>query len=88
MERRAHLRALIVGALGLGVSKAQLNAGAKPIHLFVEMDVDPKNEEEMLSNFRRIFVPEAKKHPGFISVKMLRFRKVMLGDGSSRELSV
>ena len=79
MKRRAHLKALAMGALGLGMSKAQVKAGAKPIHLFVEMEVDPKNEKEMLNNFHNIFVPEAKKHPGFISVKMLKFRKVMMG---------
>ena len=43
------------------------------------MEVDPKNEKEMLSNFQNIFLPEAKKHPGFISVKMLKFQKGMLG---------
>jgi antibiotic biosynthesis monooxygenase (ABM) superfamily enzyme len=79
MKRRAQLKTLLIGALGLSLSKAQIKAGAKPIHLFVEMEVDPKNEKEMLSNFHNIFVPEAKKHPGFISVKMLKFRKVMLG---------
>jgi len=79
MRRRAHLKALVIGALGLGVGKGQVKTGTKPIHLFVEMEVDGKNENEMLNNFHNIFVPEAKKHPGFISVKMLKFRKVMLG---------
>lgn len=80
MRRRAHLKALVMTALGLRLSKAQLKTGAaRPIQLFVEMEVDPKNENEMLSNFHNIFVPEAKKHPGFISVKMLKFRKLMLG---------
>ena len=79
MKRRAHLKALVIGALGLGAGKAQVNTGTKPIHLFVEMEVDGKSEKEMLNNFHNIFVPEAKKHPGFISVKMLKFRKVMLG---------
>lgn len=80
MRRRAHLKALVMTALGLRLSKAQLKTGAaRPIQLFVEMEVDPKNEKEMLSNFHNIFVPEAKKHPGFISVKMLKFRKLMLG---------
>ena len=79
MQRRAHLKALLFGALGLGLDKADAKEGAEPIHLFVEMEVDPKNEKEMLSNFHNIFVPEAKKHPGFISVKMLKFRKVVLG---------
>jgi heme-degrading monooxygenase HmoA len=79
MLRRAHLKALVFGAFGFGLGKAQVSGAVKPIHLFVEMEVDPKNEKQMLSNFHNIFVPEAKKHPGFISVKMLKFQKVMLG---------
>jgi antibiotic biosynthesis monooxygenase (ABM) superfamily enzyme len=80
MRRRAHLKALVMTALGLRLSKAQVKTGAaRPIQLFVEMEVDPKNEKDMLNNFHSIFVPEAKKHPGFISVKMLKFRKVVLG---------
>ena len=79
MKRRAHLKALAISALGLGIGKPQMKAGAKPIHLFVEMEVDPKNDKEMLHNFHTIFVPEARKHPGFISVKMLKFRGVMMG---------
>lgn len=79
MGRRTHLKALVLGAFGLGISKAQVKGGAKPIQLFVEMEVDPKNEKEMLSNFHNIFVPEARKHPGFISVKLLKFRTVVLG---------
>jgi hypothetical protein len=36
------------------------------------MEVDPTNEKEMLNNFHNILVPEAKKHPGFISVKLMK----------------
>jgi hypothetical protein len=73
MRRRTHLKALAMGALGLGLNEAQVKAGGRPIHLFVEMEVDPKNGKEMLSNFHNFFVPEARKHSGFISVKMLKF---------------
>jgi antibiotic biosynthesis monooxygenase (ABM) superfamily enzyme len=79
MKRRTHLKALLLAPLGLSQAQAQTRA-AKPIQLFVEMQVDPAQEKEMLSNFHRIFVPEAKKHPGYISVKMLKFRQVMQGD--------
>jgi antibiotic biosynthesis monooxygenase (ABM) superfamily enzyme len=79
MKRRTHLKALLLAPLGLSQAQAQTGA-AKPIQLFVEMQVDPAQEKEMLSNFHRIFVPEAKKHPGYISVKILKFRQVMQGD--------
>ena len=33
----------------------------------------------MLHNFRTIFEPAARKHPGFIDVKMLKLRSTMQG---------
>ena len=81
MKRRTHLKTLLLASLGLSNSEAQGKA-ADPIHLFVEMQVDPASEKQMLDNFHNIFVPEAKKHPGFISVKMMKFRRLMQGDGT------
>ena len=79
MKRRTHLKALLFAPLGLSQTQAQTRA-AKPIQLFVEMEVDPSQEKQMLSTFHNTFVPEAKKHPGYISVKMLKFRQVMQGN--------
>ena len=79
MKRRTHLKALLLASLGMSQSQAQAKA-AKPIHLFVEMDVDPAREKEMLNNFHKVFVPEAKKHPGYISVRLMKFRQVMQGN--------
>ena len=81
MKRRTHLKALLLAPLGLSNSEAQGRA-TKPIHLFVEMQVDPAREKEMLDHFHNTFVPEAKKHPGFISVKMMKFRKLIQGNGT------
>jgi len=82
MKRRTHLKALLLAPLGLSQSQAQVKA-AKPIHLFVDMDVDPAHEKEMLHNFHDIFVPEAKKHPGYISVRLMKFRQVIQGNITS-----
>jgi antibiotic biosynthesis monooxygenase (ABM) superfamily enzyme len=79
MKRRTHLKTLIFASLGLSRGEAETKAGT-PIHLFVEMQVDPAHEKEMLSNFHNIFVPEAKKHPGYISVKMMKFHQLMQGN--------
>jgi len=81
MKRRTHLKTLLLASLGLSNSEAQGKA-ADPIHLFVEMQVDPASEKQMLDNFHNTFVPEAKKHPGFISVKMMKFQKVMQGSAT------
>ena len=81
MKRRTHLKTLLLASLGLSNSEAQGKAG-NSIHLFVEMQVDPASEKQMLDNFHNTFVPEAKKHPGFISVKMMKFQKVMQGSAT------
>jgi len=85
MNRRMHLRSMLGSALAAAVigplSRAQ--AAKKPIQLFVEMEVEPSREKEMLDNFHNIFVPEARKHPGYISVKLLKLRSVVQGPASS-----
>ena len=81
MKRRTHLKTLLLASLGLSNSEAQGKVG-NPIHLFVEMQVDPASEKQMLDNFHNTFVPEAKKHPGFISVRMMKFQKVMQGSAT------
>ena len=45
----------------------------------IEMDVAPAREKEMLRIFHETFVPEAVKHEGYIRVKMLKKRAVLLG---------
>jgi antibiotic biosynthesis monooxygenase (ABM) superfamily enzyme len=77
MNRRTHVKWLLAGASA--VTATQAAQTKKPIQLFVEMEVVPSREKEMLDNFNNIFLPEAKKHPGYISVKLLRLRKVMQG---------
>lgn len=85
MNRRMHLRSMLgsaLAAVAIGpLGKAQ--AGKKPIQLFVEMEVEPPHEKEMLDNFHNIFLPEAKKYPGYISVKILKLRSVVQGPATS-----
>ena len=47
-------------------------AQTKHIRLYVEMDIAPGKEKEMLDLFHNTFVPEATKHEGYIRVKMLK----------------
>ena len=55
-------------------------AAANPIQLHVDMEVDPAKEKEMLKNFAATFRPAISKQPGFVDVKLLKFRKAMAGD--------
>jgi antibiotic biosynthesis monooxygenase (ABM) superfamily enzyme len=66
-------------ALGLGRVAAPAGAQTRHIRLYVEMDVAPGREREMLQAFHDTFVPEAVKHEGYIRVKVLKRRSILQG---------
>ena len=82
MDRRGILRsgfAAAAAALGVGRFATAVRAQTKHIRLYVEMDVAPAREREMLDTFHNVFVPEAVKHDGYIRVKMLKRRTILQG---------
>lgn len=82
MNRRGILKSMAAtvaaaaGALGLAPAA---RAQTKHIRLYVEMDIDPAQEQEMLDLFHNQFVPEAVKHEGYIRVKLLKRRSILQG---------
>ena len=82
MNRRGMLRsALTATAAALGLNRFAKSALAqtKHVRLYVEMDIAPGREREMLDTFHNVFVPEAVKHEGYIRVKMLKRRTIIQG---------
>ena len=82
MHRRGILKSAIIAAataLGFGRFVTPARAQTKHIRLYVEMDVAPAREKEMLDAFHNVFVPEAVKHAGYIRVKMLKRRTFIQG---------
>jgi hypothetical protein len=82
VNRRGILQSAFVAtaaALGLGRFTASARAQTTHIRLYVEMDVPPAREREMLDTFHNTFVPEAVKHQGYIRVKMLKRRSIIQG---------
>lgn len=82
MHRRGMLRSAVAAAataLGLGSFATTARARTKHIRLYVEMDVAPAREREMLETFHNVLVPEAVKHQGFIRLKMLKRRAILQG---------
>lgn len=82
MNRRGILRsafATTIAAFGLDRFAAPARAQTKHIRLYVEMDIAPGREREMLEAFHNTFVPEAVKHEGYIRVKMLKRRTIIQG---------
>jgi len=82
VNRRGILRsafAATVAAFGVRRLTGPVRAQTRHIRLYVEMDVAPAREREMLDAFHNTFVPEAVKHDGYIRVKMLKRRAVIQG---------
>ena len=82
MNRRGILRTAIaatVAAFGAARAAVPAQAKTKHIRLYVEMDVAPAREREMLDAFHNTFVPEAVRHDGYIRVKMLKRRTFVQG---------
>ena len=82
MNRRGILGSAFVAvaaAFGLDRFAAAADTQARHIRLYVEMDVPPAREREMLQAFHDTFVPEAVKHEGYIRVKMLKRRSILQG---------
>lgn len=82
VHRRGLLRSALVAAaaaLGLGRFATRAAAEGRHIRLYVEMDVAPARERELLDTFHRVFVPEAEKHEGYVRVKMLKRRTILQG---------
>jgi hypothetical protein len=82
VNRRGILRSAVaatIAAFGIGRLAAVGRAQTKHIRLYVEMDVAPAREREMLDAFHNTFVPEAVKHEGYIRVKMLKRRTILQG---------
>ena len=83
MERRGILKAVIATVAGAWGTRfaapGPASAQTKHIRLYVEMDIAPAHEREMLDLFHNQFVPEAVKHDGYIRVKMLKRRAVIQG---------
>ena len=80
MRRRTYLGVMLAGAATEVATKLSAAAATKrPIQLHCDLAVDPKREQEMLDNFEKIFRPEARKHPGYIDLKMLKLEYAIQG---------
>ena len=83
MNRRRTLKSFVAAAAAaFGAQRllgTRVAAQTRHIRLYVEMDVPPGREREMLDAFHDTFVPEAVKHEGYIRVKMLKRRSILQG---------
>ena len=80
MNRRRYLQTVAAAGVAAAASSATA-AAANPIQLHCDLDCDPKRQKEMIANFDRIFKPVITKQPGFVAVKLLRLRQVVVEPG-------
>src|SRR4029453_3879077 len=78
MNRRTWLTGM-VGVAGVQATKKQAPNAKRPIQLHLDLAVDPKREQEMLTNFENIFRPTAQRQPGYIDLKMLKLNSAIRG---------
>jgi hypothetical protein len=82
MHRRGILTSIaaaVAAAAGAIRLVPAARAQTRHIRLYVEMDIDPAQEREMLDLFHNQFVPEAVKHQGYMRVKLLKRRTILQG---------
>lgn len=68
---------MCLAALAAGAARPA--PAANPIQLHVDLDVDPARDKELVANFRKVFQPAISKQPGFVSVRLLKLRKAVVG---------
>ena len=78
MNRRNCLMTFL-GAVAL--TGHDVRAGARPIELHLDLEVDPLREKEMVDKYRDVFKPAIGTQPGCLDVRMLRLRQTLTGKG-------
>jgi hypothetical protein len=80
MNRRSWLQLLSLAAAGGAVGESLAATDTKrPIVLYCDLAVDKAREQEMLDAFHQHFKPVARRHRGYIDLKMLKLRQVVQG---------
>jgi heme-degrading monooxygenase HmoA len=83
MTRRKTLASLAAAA-GAATVPPKARAAGSAIQLHLDLEVDPAKEAEMLANFKKQFQPTISKQPGFVDVKLLKFRQAMAGTAPAK----
>lgn len=76
MKRRTRLGVTLAGAAS---SSAGVATGKPPIRLHGDLAVDPKKENKFSKYFDRVFRPVARKHQGFVDLKLLKLNTAVRG---------
>lgn len=84
MRRRTCLSVILTAAAS---SSAEAAGGKSPIQLNCDLAVDPKKEKEFIKYFDTVFRPVARKHQGYIDLKLLKLNQAVRGPVPPEERS-
>lgn len=80
MNRRRYLQLASVAAAAT-VPAFSVVAPACPLPLYVDMNVDPSKEKDLLNLYKTQFKPAMSKQPGFVGLQLLKLHSVAGGKG-------
>ena len=69
---------MLGASVGVSAARAQKKT-ENPVVLYVDMQVDPAKEKEMVHNYHTIFKPAAVKFPGYIDLTIVKLRSALQG---------
>ena len=78
MTRKECLKGITAAAVSTVLGNAADNR--RSIQLYCDLAVDPAKEQQMLRAFRTSFRPTARKHRGFIDVRLLKLASSIQGE--------
>lgn len=79
MQRRT-LLGLMAAAVAAKSGEAASTASARPIQLNCDLSVNPSKETEFVKYLEDVFRPVAKKHDGYIDLKLLKIDQAVRGN--------
>ncbi len=69
-----------IAALTAAGSLALAAAPAAPMQMHVDLLVEPSQEAALKETYEKVYCPAIRKQPGFVDVKLLKFRVARAGN--------
>ncbi len=77
MKRRESLLTLAAGGFGMAAARGAVPATAMQLH--VDLVVAAGSEAGLVRTFREVFSPVIRRQPGFVDVRLMKFRVAKAG---------
>jgi hypothetical protein len=77
--KRRNVLGLMAAAVATKIAAAGPSASARPIQLNCDLAVNPSKEADFVKYFEDVFRPVAKKHEGYVDLKLLKLYSAVRG---------